>query len=118
MIKKDIGYDFFFKKKYRLKQNKVTQKIIIIFTNIHPVIALIGLNILILHGYIFLKVLYGFYINIVVILGIIALLLYFSLFISGSILKLNMKRSDIRRTHFMIVIVFIISIILHKYFMI
>jgi len=82
--------------------------------HLHPVIALLAFFILSLHGFIFMKVLYNFNFSMVLIMGSLTLVALSFLFITGSILKRDLKQKKIRRIHFPLAALFIIFFIAHN----
>lgn len=102
------------KKRGKFPGNKVIPKIMILLSNLHPVVAVLALFFLFLHGYLFFKILLQFDLNIVSVSGLFALLMIFILFIIGSFLKVDMKNKKKRLLHAFMAIAFICLFILHK----
>lgn len=110
-------YYLFMKRRGKFQGNKTLPKVMIILSNIHPMVAVTGLLFLMVHGYLFVKVILSLHMSFLVIAGIISLSGIMFLFISGSFIKVKMSDKKLRYFHMFFAAIFIIFFVLHRYLM-
>ncbi|MBN1501619.1 MAG: hypothetical protein JW982_15785 [Spirochaetes bacterium] len=104
----------YLKKKNRLSGNEFIPRVVVIWSNLHPVLAAVGIVMVFMHGYVFLKVVYEYQFMLFTLMGFISLLALLVLISSGTMIKKKMQNSKLRKFHRIFVIVFFMFFILHR----